>query len=186
MPRSASAFQESSDSLSGSGSHAMRSPPNDRSSSSADMAVSHTSASSRRKSPASLSSSTPESQYFAGEAAASMSGISDDSFLNQNIQSQEMSPQPDIVPRDKGLSPTHSGGSPGDGTKSRSASYIGKASLSPIREMLPVELSESPDSKRKMAARHSPKYMDLEFIGTEGAECDMASFDGHLTDDEMF
>ena len=145
-----------------------------RSGSPGDVALSPTStSSSRQKSPFSHHSSSPESQHLASEAAASMSGLSDESFRNQTQDVSSRS-RPDAA-KDPSL-----------GSKSK-ASYIGKCQLSPIGEMQPIELTESPSCNRKVVARLSRDYTDVEYHGAEGAEgaeCEMA--EGQITDDEHF
>ena len=57
--------------------------------------------------------------------------------------------------------------------------------LSPIEEMIPVELHQSPRANRHLVSKLSQSYDDIEMVGLEGAQCEMASV-GNLTDDEVF
>ena len=52
----------------------------------------------------------------------------------------------------------------------------------PLAHMIPLELSESPGARRKLTARLSQNYEELEEAGVEGAPGEMAAY---LTDEEV-
>ena len=57
--------------------------------------------------------------------------------------------------------------------------------LSPIEEMIPVELHQSPGASRHLVSKLSRSYDDIEMVRLEGVRCEMSSI-GKLTEDEVF
>ncbi len=66
------------------------------------------------------------------------------------------------------------------------ASRVQVKPLSPIGEILPIVLSQSPRSNRKLICKLSQAYEEIEMLGTEGAACQMASMDNLSDMSETF
>ena len=99
---------------------------------------------------------------------------------NPDIHDLRAKEQQPLSPIGEGGTPLGEGGTPL--RESLSGTPISPLEVTPLSDLVPLELSESPGARRKLSHRLEQNYEELEEAGVEGAPGEMAAY---LTDEEV-